>query len=190
MPQVRKPGLYSLGAVLVVGALLWGCNGTDIDDPTKSDSLLVVQAVNPASVQADVNGATDFGDPNTPLDDTVQPPKDDVVQVSVSNTFRGQGTGGTFTDIFISSLDIACTNGSLQLAGSTSGIPTSLTVPANTTGNIAVLLAPGPYKLANAGALLAIATDTCRVVFNGHDLGGEPVQSTDAVVHISYVDAP
>jgi len=184
MPQVRKPGLYSLGAVLVVGALLWGCNGTDIDDPTTSDSLLVVQSVNPASVQADVSPTTD---PNTLLS---QPPKDDTVAVKVSNVFRGEGTGGTFTDVFISSVDIACTNGSLQLAGSTSGIPTSLTVPANTTGDIVVLLAPGPYKSANAGALLAIGTDTCRVTFMGNDLGGEPVQSTDAVVHLSYVDTP
>ena len=88
MPQVRKLGLYSLGAVLVVGALLWGCNGTDIDDPTTSDSLLVVQSVNPASVQADVSPTTD---PNTLLS---QPPKDDTVAVKVSNVFRGEGTGG------------------------------------------------------------------------------------------------
>jgi len=184
MPQVRKPGLYSLGAVLTVGALLWGCNGTDIDDPTRSDSLLVVQSVNPASVQADVSPTTD---PNTML---AQPPEDDSVMVKVSNIFRGEGTGGTFTDIFVSSVDITCANGSLQLAGSTSNIPTSFTVPANTTGDIAVLLAPGPYKAGNSGALLAIGQDTCRINFNGHDLGGEPIQSTDAVVNLSYVDTP
>ena len=189
MPQVRKPGLYSLGAMLVVGALLWGCNGTDIDDPTHSDSLLVVQSVNPAAVQADVS-PTSFDDPNDMLPPVVNPPKDDTVSVKVENVFRGEGTGGTFTDVFISSVDISCANGSLQLVGSTSGIPASLTVPANTTGDIVVLLAPGPYKQNNAGALLAIGTDTCRVVFNGHDLGGEPVQSTDAVVHLSYVDTP
>jgi len=184
MPQVRKPGLYSLGAVLIVGALLWGCNGTDIDDPTQSDSLLLVQSVSPASVQADVTPTTD---PNTML---AQPPEDDSVLVKVSNIFRGNGTGGTFTDVFISSLDISCANGSLQLAGSTAGLPTSITVPANTTGDISVLLAPGPYKAANAGALLAIGTDVCRITFNGNDLGGEPVQSTDAVVNLSFVDTP
>lgn len=190
MPQVRKPGLYSLGAVLVVGALLWGCNGTDIDDPTHSDSLLIVQSVNPASVQADVSPTLVDADPNDMIPPASQPPKDDIVNVKVENVFRGEGTGGTFTDVFISSISIACTNGSLQLAGSTSGIPASLTVPANTTGDIAVLLAPGPYKEANSGALLTIGTDTCRVTFMGHDLGGEPVQSTDAVVHLSYVNTP
>ena len=189
MPQVRKAGLYSLGAVLAVGAFLWGCNGTDIDDPTKSDSLLVVQSINPASVQADVSPTTVQPDPNIPA--SLQPPKDDTVSVKVSNTFRGaEGTSGAFTDIFISSVDITCANGSLQLAGSTSGIPASLSIPGGTTGDIAVLVAPGPYKQANAGALLAIGVDTCRINFNGHDLGGEPVQSTDAVVHLSYVDTP
>ncbi len=184
MPQVRKTALYSLGAVLAVGALLWGCNGTDIDDPDQSDSLLVVQSVDPASVQADVSPTTD---PNTML---TQPPEDDTVKVKVENIFRGGGAGGTFTDVFISSFAIACTNGSLQLAGSTSNIPASITIPSNSTTDIDVLLAPGPYKEANSGALLAIGTDTCRITFMGHDLGGEPAQSTDAVVNLSYVDTP
>jgi hypothetical protein len=174
----------------MVGALLWGCNGSDIDDPTKSDSLLVVQSVTPASIQADVSPTTVLLDPNTSLT-TTQPPKDDVVSVKVSNIFRGgEGTSGAFTDIFVSSMDITCANGSLQLAGSTAGIPTSLSIPGGTTGDIVVVVAPGPYKEANMGALLAIGVDTCRINFNGHDLGGEPVQSTDAVVRLSYVNTP
>ena len=184
MPQVRKGVVYSLGAVIGAVALLWGCNGSNIDDPDVSDSLLIVQSVDPASVQADVSPSTD---PNTML---MQPPADDVVKVRVENKFRGLGGGGAFSDILISSFDIACVAGSLQLGGPTTGLPASLTVPAETTGDISVVVAPGPYKSANMGALLAIGADTCTLTFHGNDLGGEPVISTDAVVGLSFVDTP
>ncbi len=184
MPRVRKPVLFPLAAVIGSVALLWGCNGSDIDDPDMSDSLLIVQSVSPASVQADVSPTTD---PNTMF---VQPPADDTVDVMVENKFRGVGAGGKFSDIFIDSFDIACAAGSLQLSGPTTGLPASLTVPANSTGTITVILAPGPYKSANMGALLAIGADTCTLTFRGEDLGGEPVRSTNAVVGLSYVDTP
>ncbi|MFQ5701423.1 MAG: hypothetical protein ACE5HU_06225 [Acidobacteriota bacterium] len=184
MPQARKSIVQFLGTALLAAAFLSGCNGTNIDDGDKSDSLLVVQSVSPASVQADVSPSTD---PNTLL---TQPPADDTVTVTVKNVAVNPAATTPFNDILIMSFDITCTSGSLQLAGPTLGVPTSLTIPAATTDDIQILLAPGPYKEANMAALLAIGTDTCSITFHGQDLGGEPILSTQAVVALSYVDTP
>ena len=72
MERGLKSIICSLGAVVVLAALQ-GCNGTNIDDPSSSDSLLVIDSVEPASVQADVSPNVD---PNTLLstpqaDDTI-----------------------------------------------------------------------------------------------------------------------
>ncbi len=179
MSRGTKTYLWSLGTLLVLGSL-WGCNGSDIDDPTRSDSVLVVDNVDPASVQADVSPTTD---PNTML---LIPPKDDVVTVEARNVLRSQGSTGTFNDILVTSISLECAAASLPTGTS----PASFTVPAASTADISVLVAGGPFKQANAALLLAIGTDICEISFNGEDLSGEPIISRKAVFGISYVDTP
>ena len=179
MVRVRKSLIFSLGAFAVLAALS-GCNGTDIEDPKFSDSVLVVQSVTPASVQADVSPTTD---PNTML---MQPPADDVVTVSVKNLNRTQTTSGIFGDILVTSFNVQCANNTLNVSNS----PASLTIPAESSADIRVLLAPGPFKMASMAFLLATATDLCEITFSGQDLSGEPFLSTPAVVGVSYVDTP
>ena len=171
--------ICSVGAVAVLAALP-GCNGTNIDDPHSSDSLLIVEGVEPASVQADVSPDVD---PNTLF---VTPPADDTVTVKVKNLKRNQSASGVFGDILISSFDVSCSNGTLD----SSNNPASLAVAAEATGDITVLVASGPFKQANSGALLAIGSDLCEITFNGQDLSGEPIVSTKAVFGVSFVDTP
>jgi len=180
MARARNSLICSLGAVMVL-ATLWGCNGSDVDDPKKSDSLLVIDSVSPASIQADV---TPDVDPNTMLS---TPPPDDIVDVNVRNLNRAQTTSGIYGDIMITSVEIAC-NGVNGLPSSTS--PVSLTIPADSSATISVLLIPGPYKEANSATLLGEVSELCELNFNGQDLGGEPISSTVAVVGVSYVDTP
>lgn len=179
MARARKSIFWSLGAVAVL-AIFGGCNGTDIDDESFSDSVLVVQSVSPASVQADV---TPTVDPNTMASN---PPPDDTVTVKVKNINRTQSASGVFGDVLVSSFDIVCNNGTLNVSNN----PASLTIPSSSTADINVLLAPGPFKQANQGALLGVGNDLCEITFNGEDLSGEPVLSTPAIVGISYVDIP
>ena len=148
MPRVRKTVIYSLGAVIAATAVLWGCNGTDVNDPEASDSLLVVQNVDPAAITSDFTA-----DPNTPL-------LDDVVTIEVKNINRSQGTSSFFGDIFISSFDIACATAGL----SASGIPSSLTIPAESTATIEVLIISAGFKAMNPG--LIGTSDICRINFS------------------------
>ena len=182
MARVRTRYLCSLGAVAVLAALS-GCNGSEIDDPTKSESVLIIDNVTPSSVQADISGNTD---PNTLF---VSPPEDDSIEIEVRNVNRTTGPNGLFGDILLSSLDLTCANGTLQLSGSTKGIPTSMTVPADSSASLNLVIASGAYKLAFAGALIGL-TDTCEITFSGEDLGGEPIISKTAVFGISFVDTP
>ena len=46
MVRIWKSLFCSLVAVAVLAAL-WGCNGTDLDDPDFSDSLLIIDSVEP-----------------------------------------------------------------------------------------------------------------------------------------------
>jgi len=179
MARARKSLICSLGAVLVL-ATLWGCNGSDVDDPTKSDSLLVINSVSPASIQADVSPDVD---PNTMVS---TPPADDTVTVNVSNLNRTQSSSGVFGDVLITSVEVFCSAGSLP----STTTPASLSIQAESSATVSVLLAAGPYKEANAASLLAIGQDTCQITFNGEDLSGEPIISTVAVVGVSYVDTP
>ena len=181
MARVRTTFFCSLGAVAVLAALS-GCNGSDIDDPTKSESVLIIDSVTPSSVQADVSGNTD---PNTLF---VSPPEDDSIEIEVRNMNRTSGPTGLFGDILLSSFDLTCTYGTLQLSGSTTGVPASLTIPAESSASLNVVVASGAYKLAFP-ALVGL-TDTCEIVFSGEDLGGEPILSKTAVFGISYVDTP
>ena len=181
MERVRKSILCSLGALVVLAAL-WGCNSTNIDDGDKSDSVLIVDSVTPSSVQADISGNTD---PNTSF---VSPPVDDTVEVDVRNMNRTQSESGVFGDIILNSIDLTCAFGTLQNAGSTTGTPTSLTIPAESSATISVTVATGAYKLAYPG--LEGQTDTCSITFNGEDLGGHPIISKRAVFGISYVATP
>lgn len=183
MKGVRTSIICSLGALMVLAAL-WGCNGTNVDDGDKSDSLLIVDSVTPASVQADVSGNTD---PNTMF---VTPPEDDTIEIEVRNMNRTQSGTGLFGDIILSSFDLTCASGTLQLAGATLNNPTSLTIPAESSATISATVATGAYKFANAGTLLASGNDTCSIVFTGEDLSGEPILSKFAVFGISYVNTP
>jgi len=179
MARARKMLICSLGAVAVL-ATFWGCNGTNVDDPSKSDSLLVIDSVSPASVQADVSPDVD---PNTMV---ATPPADDTVDVNVRNLNRTQSASGIFGDILITSVELFCEQNSLPSTTS----PVSLTVPAESSATISVLVAPGPYKQTNSASLLTLGSDVCQITFNGQDLSGEDILSTVAVVHISYVDTP
>ncbi len=180
MARARKSLICSLGAVAVL-ATFWGCNGTNVDDPSKSDSLLVIDSVSPASIQADVSPDMD---PNGVLPPT--PPADDTVEVNVRNLNRTQTPSGIFGDILITNVELLCAQGSLPSSTS----PVSLTIQADSSATISVLLASGPYKQANSASLLTIGQDTCQITFNGQDLSGEPILSTVAVVGVSYVDTP
>ena len=182
MARVRTKFICSLGAVAVLAALS-GCNGSDVDDPTKSESLLIIDSVAPSSVQADVSGNTD---PNTSF---VSPPEDDSIEIDVRNMNRTSATSGIYGDIILSSYDLTCASGTLQLAGSTTGVPSSLTIPAGSSASINVVVASGAYKLSNAGVLIGV-NDICEITFSGEDLSGEPILSKTAVFGISYVDTP
>ena len=140
MARVRTTFFCCLGAVAVLAALS-GCNGSDIDDPDNSDSVLIVDSVTPSSIQANITGTTD---PNTLI---TTPPEDDKIEIEVRNRNRTQTSGGLFGDIILSSYDLTCANGTLQLAGSTTGIPASLTIPADSSATIDVVVATGAYKL-------------------------------------------
>lgn len=182
MARVRTTFFCSLGAVAVLAALS-GCNGSEIDDPTKSESILIIESVTPSSVQSDVTGNTD---PNTLF---VSPPEDDKIEIEVRNMNRTSGPTGIFGDILLSSFDLTCANGTLQLSGSTTGVPASLTIPADSSASLNVVIASGAYKLSFSGALIGL-TDTCEITFSGEDLGGEPILSKRAVFGISYVNTP
>ena len=179
MSRGTKTYIWSLGVLLLLGSL-WGCNGSNIDDPTKSDSVLVVDTVEPASVAADVSPSTD---PNTLL---LIPPTDDTVTVSVRNILRSQGATGAFNDVLVTAISIECANASLPSGTS----PASFSIQGDSSADISVLVANGPYKQANAGLLLAIGSDICEITFDGVDLSGEPIISSKAVFGISYVDTP
>ena len=179
MTRVRKTLICSLGAFGVLAAL-WGCNGTNIDDPTKSDSVLVIDSVEPASVQADVSPSTD------PITMLMVPPADDTVTVKVRNVNRTQGSSGVFGDILLNTFDVACSKGSLN----SSNNPSSLTIQAESSADISVLVAAGPFKEANSGLLLAFGTDLCEITFNGVDLSGDAIISKKAVFGVSFVNTP
>jgi len=179
MARARNIFICSLGAAAVL-ATLWGCNGSNVDDPTKSDSLLVIDSVSPSSVQADV---TPDLDPNGVLPPT--PPPDDIVEVNVRNLNRAQTTSGIYGDIMITSVELLC-HGSIP----SSTTAASLTIPAESSATISVLLVDGPWKALNSASLLTIGHDICQITFNGQDLSGEPILSTIAVVGVSFVDNP
>lgn len=181
MERVRTSIICSLGALAVLAAL-WGCNGTNIDDPENSDSLLIVDSVTPSSVQAKVSGTTD---PNTMI---TTPPADDKIDIEVRNMNRTKNGTGIYGDIALDSFDMTCANGTLQISGPTTNVPASLTIPAESSATISVTVATGAYKLANAGTLLGFGNDLCEIVFHGQDLGGEPIISKKAVFGISYVN--
>ena len=142
MRRVRISLFWPLGGVaaLAVMATLWGCNGTDVDDPEVSDSLLVVDSVEPASIQSDVSPDTD---PNTML---VTPPADDEVKVTVRNLNRSDSSSGIFGDIQINSFDLVCTDGTLGGLVNSTGNAASLTIPAESSADIAVALFTGDRK--------------------------------------------
>ena len=183
MKGVRTSIICSLGAVMVLAAL-WGCNGTNIDDGDKSDSLLIVDSVTPGSVQADVQ----VDDPNGVLPPAAA--EDDKVEIEVRNMNRTQSGTGLFGDIILNSFDLTCANGTLQIAGATLNNPTSLTIPAESSATISATVATGAYKFFYAGTLLTSGNDTCSIIFNGEDLSGEPIISKTAVFGISYVNTP
>ena len=180
MARVRTKFLCSLGAVAVLAALS-GCNGSNIDDPDNSDSLLIIDSVTPSSVQANVTGVTD---PNTLV---VTPPEDDKIEIEVRNMNRTQASSGVFGDVILSSYDLTCNQGSLQLAGPTTNIPASLTIPADTSASINVVVASGAYKVTYGGTLVGLS-DVCQITFSGEDLSGEPIISKTAVFGISFVN--
>jgi hypothetical protein len=182
MDRLRQSVTLSLGALAIAAAGLWGCNGSDIDDPDFSDSVLIVDSVDPASLQADVTPTTD---PNTMVSN---PPKDDTVKVRVRNLNRTQGDTGFFGDVQIDSFDLTCINSLLGTIVDTTGAA-SLTVPADSSADIEVGVFTGAFKLANSGALLG-QSGQCAIVFHGRDLGGEPILSQEAVFAVNFVDTP
>ena len=145
--------------------------------------MLIVDSVEPASLQSDVTPTTD---PNTML---TQPPEDDTVTVKVRNLNRTQQPTGIFGDIQISSFDLFCGNPSLGALVNSTGNPASLTVPAESNADITVGLFTGAFKQANSGALLG-QTSQCSVVFHGQDLSGEPLLSQAAQFIVNFVDTP
>ena len=179
MARIRKSLIWSLGALVIMGGL-WGCNGTNIDDEEVSDSLLIVDSVEPATVQSDVSPDTD---PNTMV---MTPPDDDVVKVKVRNLNRSQSPTGIFGDIQINSLDLACNDALLNQFNA----PTSVTIPAQSSADISIGLLSGATKLANQATLLGIGSTRCGVTFNGQDLSGEPILSQEAFFVYSFVDIP
>ena len=181
MDRVRKSVIFSLGA-LAVAAGLWGCNGSDIDDPDFSDSVLIVDGVEPASLQSDV---TTTVDPNSGASN---PPEDDVVKVQVRNLNRTQSESGIFGDIQIDSFDLLCQNGTIGTIVSSSGAA-SLTLPAESSGEVSVGVFTSAFKQANAGTLLG-PSGQCAIVFHGRDLAGEPILSQEAVFAVNFVDTP
>ncbi|MGH9870729.1 MAG: hypothetical protein ACREAA_21540 [Candidatus Polarisedimenticolia bacterium] len=182
MHRVRSSVICSLAA-LALAAGLWGCNGSDIDDPDFSDSVLIVDSVVPASVQSDVTPTTD---PNTMLS---EPPEDDTVTVKVRNLNRTQSSSGIFGDVQITSFDLFCGNPSLGALVNSTGVPASLTVPAESSADIQVALFTGAFKQANSGALLGQSSQ-CTIVFHGQDLSGEPLLSQAAEFVVNFVDTP
>ena len=184
MARVPKSLICSLGGLALLAAL-WGCNGTEIDNPKFSDSLLVVDSVEPALVQADVS--PDVADPNLPLITT--PPKDDSVTVTVRNLNRTQSSSGIFGDIQINSFDLECEDATVGGLVNSTGNPASLTVPAESSAGITVGLFTGAFKEANSVTLLG-TTSRCAITFHGQDLSGEPILSQEADFTVSFVDTP
>jgi len=183
MTRARKLTVASLGVVAILSAL-WGCNGTEIDEPEYSDSLLVVDSVDPASIQADVSPTTD---PNTMLS---QPPEDDEITVKVRNLNRTQSTSGFFGDIQITSFDMKCSSPVLGALVNSTGNASSLTIPAESSADVNITVFTGAFKQANMATLLSVAADRCEITFNGQDLSGEPILSQAAVFVVSFVDTP
>jgi hypothetical protein len=183
MHRVRGSVICS-PAALAVTAGLWGCNGSDIDDPDFSDSVLIVDGVEPASLQSDV---TPTSDPNGVV--PPQPPEDDEIKVQVRNLNRTQSGSGIFGDIQIDSFDLNCLNPAVGSLVNSTGNPASLTVPAESSADITVGLFPSAFKTANAGALLGQSSQ-CGIVFHGRDLSGEPILSQAANFVVNFVDTP
>jgi hypothetical protein len=182
MHRLRQSVTLSLGALAIAAAGLWGCNGSDIDDPDFSDSVLIVDSVEPASLQSDVTTTTD---PNTMVSN---PPADDTVKVRIRNLNRASAETGFFGDVQIDSFDLFCSNATIGAIVNTSGAA-SLTVPANSTAEVAVPVFDSSFKQANAGTLLGQSSQ-CSIVFHGRDLSGEPILSQEAVFSVNFVDTP
>ena len=181
MDRVRKSVICSLGA-LALAAGLWGCNGSDIDDPDFSDSVLIVDGVEPASLQSDVTTTTD---PNSMVSN---PPEADIVNVMVRNLNRTQSGSGFFGDVQIDSFYLFCSNPTIGAIVNTSGAA-SLTVPAEASAEVAVGVFTSAFKQTNAGSLLGQSSQ-CAIVFHGRDLSGEPILSQEAVFAVNFVDTP
>ena len=182
MARTRKSLIWSLGALAIMGTL-WGCNGTDIDDEEVSDSLLIVDTVEPPNLQSDVSpNLIDPLDPNSPT----TPPEDDVVKVKVRNLNRSQSPTGIFGDIQINTFDLICGDSSLNERNAA----VSVTVPAEASATISVSLLTGATKAANQVALLAIGSTRCGITFNGQDLSGEPILSQEAIFVYSFISTP
>jgi hypothetical protein len=182
MDRLRQSVTLSLGALAIAAAGLWGCNGSDIDDPDFSDSVLIVDGVDPASLQSDVTTTTD---PNTMVSN---PPEDDTVKVQVRNLNRTQSGSGLLGDVQIDSFDLFCSNATIGAIVNTSGAA-SLTVPAESSAEIEVGVFTSAFKQANAGTLLGQSSQ-CAIVFHGRDLSGEPILSQEAVFAVNFVDTP
>src|SRR5262249_32841969 len=130
-------------------------------------------------------------DPNTLLS---EPPKDDTVTVKVKNVNRTQSSSGVFGDILITGFNIQCNQGSLNTGANPACAggfcPASLTIAADASADISVLVAAGPYKQANSGVLLALGAAVCEIPFEGQDLSGDAILSKSAVFGVSFVDTP
>ena len=105
------------------------------------------------------------------------------------NLNRSQSESGIFGDIQINSFDIECDDATLGGLINASGVPSSLTILADSAADITVSLFSGAFKLANSGTLLGISS-RCSITFNGQDLSGEPILSQEAIFSYSFVDVP
>lgn len=167
-----RKNFISLTAAFLALGLLFGCDHLSEEELNQSGSKLQITSVTPTALTADVSP-----DPNT-----MAPPPDDQVTVGLTNTAQA-GSGG---DILVMSYDVTCTNGTLDATAQPAAVP----VAAGGTASVDVTVATGAYKQANSGALLAIGGDICAISFHGENLNGDPVNSQDVLIGVTFADVP
>ena len=161
----------ALAAVLVAAGTFWACNDS-LDDPTVSEGLLTVEAVDPVLVEADIN-------PNDPNGLFVGDLTDDTVNITVKNRPR-VSSATSLSDIFINQFVRTCTTPTGATTGGT-GIA-SFIIPSGSTAVVTITAVTVNEKttLASVGE-----TWICSARLGGEDISGNPVQSEVAAFAIS-----
>ena len=168
--------LICITGALAALVIVCGCERLDDQDPGSSGSVLLVSSVSPSAVTSDVSPGTD---PNTAAS---VPPPDDKVTFDLTNT----SPSGSGNDLLVFSFDLKCENGTLD----DTDLPGAVAVAAGATESIEVVVATGAYKEANMVGLLGVGSDICRVTFNGENMGGGSIHSSQGLFGVTFSDVP